>query len=170
MKILVVSDTHGYTDKFDVVLEKEQPVDMLIHCGDVERDEDYIRAAAGCPVCMVAGNNDWGSDLPQEIVTEIGKYRVFITHGHRYYVPFEMDRLKAAAKERNAQIVIFGHSHMPYLQEEDGITFLNPGSISKPRQVSFEPTYAIMKLDDRGNEIFPEKFSGSFLKKFEKNL
>lgn len=60
MKILVVSDTHGYTDKFDVVLEKEQPVDMLIHCGDVERDEDYIRAAAGCPVCMVAGNNDWG--------------------------------------------------------------------------------------------------------------
>ena len=30
MKILVVSDTHGYTDKFDVVLEKEQPVDMLV--------------------------------------------------------------------------------------------------------------------------------------------
>ena len=157
MKILVVSDTHGYTDKFDVVLEKEQPVDMLIHCGDVERDEDYIRAAAGCPVCMVAGNNDWGSDLQQEIVTEIGKYRVFITHGHRYYVPFEMDRLKAAAKERNAQIVIFGHSHMPYLQEEDGITFLNPGSISKPRQVSFEPTYAIMKLDDRGEMKFLQK-------------
>ena len=130
---------------------------MLIHCGDVERDEDYIRAAAGCPVCMVAGNNDWGSDLPQEIVTEIGKYRVFITHGHRYYVPFEMDRLKAAAKERNAQIVIFGHSHMPYLQEEDGITFLNPGSISKPRQVSFEPTYAIMKLDDRGEMKFFQK-------------
>lgn len=157
MKILVVSDTHGYTDKFDVVLEKEQPVDMLIHCGDVERDEDYIRAAAGCPVCMVAGNNDWGSDLPQEIVTEIGKYRVFITHGHRYYVPFEMDRLKAAAKERKAQIVIFGHSHMPYLQEEDGITFLNTGSISKPRQVSFEPTYAIMKLDDRGEMKFFQK-------------
>ena len=130
---------------------------MLIHCGDVERDEDYIRAAAGCPVCMVAGNNDWGSDLPQEIVTEIGKYRVFITHGHRYYVPFEMDRLKAAAKERKAKIVIFGHSHMPYLQEEDGITFLNPGSISKPRQVSFEPTYAIMKLDDRGEMKFFQK-------------
>lgn len=165
MKILVVSDTHGYTDKFDVVLEKEQPVDMLIHCGDVERDEDYIRAAAGCPVCMVAGNNDWGSDLPQEIVTEIGKYRVFITHGHRYYVPFEMDRLKAAAKERNAKIVIFGHSHMPYLQEEDGITFLNPGSISKPRQVSFEPTYAIMKLDDRGEMKF---FQKSFRDLFEK--
>ena len=68
-----------------------------------------------------------------------------------------MDRLKAAAKERKAQIVIFGHSHMPYLQEEDGITFLNPGSISKPRQVSFEPTYAIMKLDDRGEMKFFQK-------------
>ena len=157
MKVLIVSDTHGREDNLEKALEKESPIDAMVHLGDVERSEDYIRILTDAPVYMVAGNNDWGSDLPQEIITEIGKYRVFITHGHRYYVPFEMDRLKAAAKERNAQIVIFGHSHMPYLQEEDGITFLNPGSISKPRQVSFEPTYAIMKLDDRGEMKFFQK-------------
>lgn len=42
MKILIISDTHGAHRNFDRVIEKEQPLDMLIHLGDVEGDEDYI--------------------------------------------------------------------------------------------------------------------------------
>ena len=44
MKILIISDTHGAHRNFDRVIEKEQPLDMLIHLGDVEGDEDYIPA------------------------------------------------------------------------------------------------------------------------------
>ena len=40
MKILIISDTHGAHRNFDRVIEKEQPLDMLIHLGDVEGDED----------------------------------------------------------------------------------------------------------------------------------
>ena len=36
MKILVVSDTHGYDEHLETAVMKEQPLDMLIHCGDVE--------------------------------------------------------------------------------------------------------------------------------------
>ena len=57
MKILIISDTHGSHKNFDRVIEKERPLDMLIHLGDVEGDEDYIPAVADCPVHMVRGNN-----------------------------------------------------------------------------------------------------------------
>ena len=72
MKILIISDTHGAHRNFDRVIEKEQPLDMLIHLGDVEGDEDYIPAVADCPVHMVRGNNDFFSDLPGEEEFMIG--------------------------------------------------------------------------------------------------
>ena len=53
MKILVVSDTHGRDGNLREVLEKVKPVDMLVHCGDVEGSEDYIEAMAECPVHIV---------------------------------------------------------------------------------------------------------------------
>ena len=84
MKILVVSDTHGKDRALEYVLKKTGKPDMLIHCGDVEGSEDYIRALADCPVHMVAGNNDFFSDLDREEEFFIGNYRVWLTHGHNY--------------------------------------------------------------------------------------
>ena len=78
MKILIISDTHGAHRNFDRVIEKEQPLDMLIHLGDVEGDEDYIPAVADCPVHMVRGNNDFFSDLPGEEEFMIGGYHIWI--------------------------------------------------------------------------------------------
>lgn len=63
MKILVVSDTHGHTKNLERVLEKVGDIDLFIHCGDLEGGEDYIRALVDVPCYMVAGNNDWFSDL-----------------------------------------------------------------------------------------------------------
>ena len=66
MKILIVSDTHGRDWGLEEAIEKEAPFDMLVHCGDVEGREFYVEAMAGCPCCIVAGNNDFFSDLPRE--------------------------------------------------------------------------------------------------------
>lgn len=65
MKLLIVSDTHGREENLKRVLEKTGPIDRLIHLGDVEGSEDYIRSLTEAPVSMVAGNNDWYSDLPR---------------------------------------------------------------------------------------------------------
>ena len=84
MKILIVSDTHGRHSNLDKVLEHEKDIDMLLHLGDVENGEDYIETITKCPVYMIAGNNDFFSYLPMEREIRIGKYKVFMTHGHGY--------------------------------------------------------------------------------------
>ena len=55
MRILVISDSHGRNDDIEGVLKQVGDIDMMIHCGDVERGDSYIREIAGCPVVMVAG-------------------------------------------------------------------------------------------------------------------
>ena len=66
MKILIVSDTHGRDEKLEAAVAVEQPFDYLIHCGDVEGREFFIEALAECPCTIVAGNNDFFSDLPRD--------------------------------------------------------------------------------------------------------
>ena len=80
MKILVVSDTHGRDGNLEKVLGNVKPVDALIHCGDVEGREDYISLAAGCPAYMVAGNNDFFSELDRELEIDLGGHRILVTH------------------------------------------------------------------------------------------
>lgn len=150
MKILIVSDTHGHEENLEIVLEKTGPIDRLIHLGDVEGQEDYIAAAADCPVHMVAGNNDFFSDLPREEEFMLGKHHVLITHGHYYGVSMETDRLKEEARARGADIVMYGHTHRPEIDEEENLTVLNPGSLSYPRQWGRKPSYIIMEMNQAG--------------------
>lgn len=58
MKILVVSDSHGYNTQLFNAMDSEKPIDMLIHCGDSGDLGDYINEIADCPVVMVRGNCD----------------------------------------------------------------------------------------------------------------
>ena len=150
MRILIVSDTHKAHGNLERALEKEGPLDMLIHLGDVEGKADYIEAVAGCPVHMVSGNNDFFSDLPWEEEFFIGDHHVFITHGHGYFVGMNEDRLKAEAMGRGADIVMYGHTHMPALTVEPDLITLNPGSISYPRQKGRKPSYILMEVDQDG--------------------
>lgn len=150
MKILIVSDTHGRESNLEKVLKKEEPIDRMIHLGDVEGGEDYIRSLTDAPVNMVAGNNDYYSDLPGEAVLELGDYRALITHGHYYYVSRGPERLMEIAMERGVDIVMYGHTHTPYLNQGPQLTVLNPGSLSLPRQEGRQPSYIVMEIDEEG--------------------
>ncbi len=81
MKILIVSDTHRSLKTLREVLEREEPIDMLIHLGDVERQMAEIRQMVDCPIHMIAGNNDFLCGLPNEEEFRIGKYQVFMPMG-----------------------------------------------------------------------------------------
>lgn len=150
MKILIVSDSHSRDGNLEEVIRKESPIDMLVHCGDVEGSENKIRQWAKCPVYMVAGNNDYFCDLSREVEFEVAGYKMLVTHGHYYYVSFGIDRLVDEARVRGIKVVCYGHTHRPLLEEVDGITVLNPGSISFPRQAGCKPSYAIMDIDREG--------------------
>jgi len=158
MRILIISDTHKRHKTLDQVLERIGRIDMLVHMGDTEGGEDYIEAAAGCEAHIISGNNDFFSDLDKEQEFMIGKYRVFITHGHRYGVTMGTARLAEEARARGADIVMYGHTHRPYLKIEDDLIVLSPGSISYPRQEGRRCSYIIMELDRNGGAHFTTNY------------
>lgn len=154
MKILIVSDTHRKNENYLKVLQLVGKLDMVIHLGDVEGSEYTIREAAGCPVEMIAGNNDFFSDLPSEKTLQIGRYRVMITHGHQYYIGMGNEMLKEEAIANGVDIVMYGHTHRPVIDISDDIIMLNPGSLSYPRQDDKKPSYIIMEIASAGEATF----------------
>lgn len=151
MKILVISDSHGRNDDVKGVIEQVKDFDILIHCGDIERGDDYIRALVDCPVYMVAGNNDYNLDLPMQEIIEVEGYRILITHGHYYYVNSGTGTLEAYCLEHGIQVAMFGHTHVPYIDIGEELTVLNPGSLSYPRQDGRKPTFLLMEIDRFGD-------------------
>lgn len=158
MKILIVSDTHRTHTTFAKAVEKEKPLDMLVHLGDVEGGEYYMDTLVDCPVHMIAGNNDFFSDLPREEEFFIGNYKVFATHGHRYMVTMGEERLKEEARRRGADVVMYGHTHVPALTVEPDLVTLNPGSISYPRQMGRVPSYIVMEILSDGKAEFEIRY------------
>ncbi len=154
MRILIVSDTHRKNDNYFRVLERLKPLDMVLHCGDVEGSEYALSESADCPVIMVSGNNDFFSELPRERELNIEKYKVWITHGHNYGVYMGPEMLKQEARARGVDVVMFGHTHRPYLEIEEDLITLNPGSLSYPRQDGRKPSYIIMEIDRHGEAHF----------------
>ena len=158
MKILIVSDTHGRLANLEEVLEREGKIDMLLHLGDLENEEYSIEAIAEWPCYMVAGNNDLFSYLPKEREVQIGKYKVWMTHGHQYYVSMGTSRLREAAKARGVDIALFGHTHKPCVDDSDSPILINPGSVSYPRQEGRKASYVVMEIDQEGNAQFHLKY------------
>ena len=150
MKVLIVSDTHGHMTNLRECVRRVSPIDMLIHCGDVEGQEEEIRTLASCETHIVSGNNDYFSRLPREDEFLIGAHKVFLTHGHNYGVSMGVDRIVDEAGARGADIVMFGHLHMPVVQKDGGIILVNPGSLTYPRQSNGLPSYIIMTVEDDG--------------------
>lgn len=149
-KILIVSDTHRKDLNLKYVIDKLAPIDMLIHLGDIEGSEDKIREWANCPTAIVLGNNDFFSVLDREKEILLGSKRALITHGHLYGVSLGVEQLRKEAISRGFDIVMFGHTHKPYLEIGDKVTMINPGSISYPRQNERKPSYMIVEIDNAG--------------------
>ena len=157
MKILIVSDTHKKNENYFKVLEMHHP-DMVIHCGDAEGSEYALSAAAKCPVYIVLGNNDFFSDLPREITLDIGPYKVWVTHGHHYYVSMGTEFIIEEARARGVDVVMYGHTHRPSIEYSAGIVALNPGSLSYPRQDGRRPSYIVMETDRFGEWHFDIRY------------
>ena len=147
MKVLICSDTHRKHENILQVLEQEGPFDRVIHCGDTEGGEGTISMAASCPCEIVMGNNDFFSQLPRERIFELGGKKVWVTHGHNYYVFLDTAIIRDEALAKGVDVVIFGHTHRP-LVEEGGVLCMNPGSISYPRQADHKPSYIVLNIDE----------------------
>ena len=158
MKVLIVSDTHRHNENFVKAVERTAPIDLVVHCGDIEGSEFFISQAAGCPVQMVAGNNDFFSELPGELTFKIGDLQVWVTHGHHYYVSMGTEFIIEEARARGVDVVMYGHTHRPSIEYRAGIVALNPGSLSYPRQDGRRPSYIVMETDRFGEWHFDIRY------------
>lgn len=139
MKIIVMSDSHK--DKETVKAVSLLSADAIFHCGDSELSYNDPLLSN---MYRVGGNCDRDSSFPKFIVEKVGEQTILAVHGHDHDVKRSMMPLYYSAKENNADVVLFGHSHLYGAEMKDGILFVNPGSSRQPRGGK-EATYAVVE-------------------------
>lgn len=130
MRILVVSDTHGNTKALCRAIEEQPTARTVIFLGDGLRDaEDAQTRYPDRTIYTVPGNCDFAVLDPKVREETLGGKRFFFTHGHIYDVKYGLYRLDLAARQYNADVALFGHTHQPYQEYADGLYLFNPGSL-----------------------------------------
>lgn len=143
-RIAVFSDTHGNTARCMQVIDSIKP-DIVVHAGDCEADARALIAEyPNIKFHCVCGNNDFSRSFPPYCLFEVDGKTVFVTHGHNYKVKYESSytTLFEQAKRVNADLCIFGHTHIPYSDFRENMRIINPGS------VRFGGTYAVCETEN----------------------
>jgi putative phosphoesterase len=156
----VLSDTHIFggagsrqlpEDVLDLIRRFE--VDLIVHGGDIVIQPVLDRLATVAPTIAVHGNNEplelWKA-LPERIVLSIGPHRIGVVHGHGGTTARSTAK---TAFDEPVELVIYGHSHIPMIEEVEGVTYFNPGSPTD-RRWSRHFGIGIITIDERG--IRPE--------------
>ena len=147
MKILVFSDSHGFTAKMIDAVNEIKP-DCVIFLGDIHSDCNVLsRYFPTLAICEVCGNNDWRCDVPLEKVVTYGGIKFFITHGHKYGVKSGLSLLSAAARRNGCEVALYGHTHICAQEDINGVLCVNPGS------VGFSDGYLLLEIKDGKLEI-----------------
>ena len=150
MRIIVLSDTHGDMRAIEKIFARNPSADLYLHLGDGERElDEMVLRYPEKDIRHVAGNCDFASLSPEMLVIGVQSHKLLAVHGHRHGVKYSIEILKKLAEDNGADIVLFGHSHVGLQHYEDGITFLNPGSASQPRDGN-PPTYGFVDITDAG--------------------
>jgi putative phosphoesterase len=137
----VISDTHNLLRP--EAMTSLENVDLIIHAGDVCNSGILEELQMIAPVVVVRGNNDkgaWANDIPIYKAVEIEEVFIYVIHDIK-----EMC-LYPAPNEIN--VVISGHSHQPFIREENNILYLNPGSAG-PRRFNLPVTIAKLNVNKK---------------------
>lgn len=143
MKILVFSDSHRSMSTMYDAIELHQP-DQVIHLGDLQSDaEELSYTYPRLPICVVPGNCDGWTTQPLKKQIRLAGRSILLSHGHLWGVKRGYDAAIADARASGADILLFGHTHVPLCRQlEDGLWMLNPGSSRS--------SYGLITTDDKG--------------------
>ena len=140
----ILSDNHS--DWPPHIAESLAGVDAIIHAGDIGPYKLVLDMEAIAPTTAVLGNTD--GDMP------INESAVVTLDGKKFFVQHIVDphRLQATLRERlkriEPDVVVFGHTHMPFCETLGGVLFLNPGSVTQPRG-DYRPSMVRLTIDHR---------------------
>jgi putative phosphoesterase len=103
---------------------------LIVHLGDGERDvENLVGMSDMVRVVQVRGNADFGSLSPSAVTELVEGKRVLCVHGYAQNVRYGASGLLDAARDANADLVLFGHTHEQRVDCVDGLWLLNPGCL-----------------------------------------
>ncbi|MHB8846427.1 MAG: metallophosphoesterase family protein [Nitrospirota bacterium] len=154
MKVGIISDTHvpGAAAALPgKVFELFTGVDLILHAGDIVSLSVLDELSVIAPVEAVAGNMD-GAELrlPAKKVLTLGKFTVGLIHGkYRIDVQKEMIRKDFGAVD----LIVYGHSHMPFWGRVGDVLFLNPGSPTDTRHAPYNSVALLTVGDTLSAEI-----------------
>lgn len=137
-KIGILSDTHGLLRP--EVAEALQGCEVILHGGDINRQQILDDLEKIAPVRVVRGNNDkeWAMHIPETLILEIFGIKIFMVHNKKF-IPKDLSDI---------DLVVYGHSHKYEDKRIGGTHFLNPGSCG-PRRFHQEITLAILYVDHK---------------------
>ena len=136
MKILVCSDSHGQKYNIKDAFDKELP-DAVFFLGDGLRDMDILEPSVTVAVVCVKGNCDmYEEDITRCIALKNKKF--LLTHGHYSGVKQGLWKLDLLAQEKEADIILYGHTHQVSEQKIDNRLYICPGSIRQGSYVILE--------------------------------
>ncbi|MFZ5444425.1 MAG: metallophosphoesterase family protein [Myxococcota bacterium] len=153
LRVGVVADTHSAPNEAGLAHLAALKPDLLLHAGDIGALGVIDRLRQLAPVHAVRGNID-GRELPDVVVLTLEEpdgarvLTVMLTHiavvGPRIR-PDAARRARAAG----ASLIVCGHSHVPFLTQERGLTLFNPGSIG-PRRFRLPVLFGVMEIGPTG--------------------
>lgn len=140
MRIGVISDTHG-------LLRPEaatalQGCERIIHAGDIGKPEVLEGLRALAPLDVIRGNVDsgeWAAAIPERLDLQIGGLRIHIIH--------DVKTMQIDPVAEGVDVVIAGHSHLPKIEQVDGVLYLNPGSAGR-RRFTLPISLALLDIED----------------------
>lgn len=150
MIFAVVSDSHGEIKNVGrlAVRLNRAGIKTALHLGDDYQDAGAL-LAAGLEVLRVPGvYSEYyrKPDIPNRLVTELSGLKIMLTHSdqpHENDLPEDRDPAELAAEEK-PDLVFFGHSHLPVIEERDGVVWVNPGHLKAEDKKGSPPSYALV--------------------------
>jgi putative phosphoesterase len=126
LRIGLISDTHGLLRP--AAMEFLRGCDRIVHGGDIHKPGVLEVLAQMSPVIAVRGNNDkgdWADDLPETELVRFEEKLVYVIH--------DISQIDIDPGTAQVDVVVFGHSHQPSIEERKGVLYINPGSAGPKR-------------------------------------
>lgn len=138
----LISDTHGLLRK--KVVDNLNDCNLIIHAGDIGKYEVIENLKKICSVEFIRGNCDKNKEIANEDrIIEIYNKRIYLIH--------DISKLNINLEEENIDIVIYGHSHKSNIYDDNGILYINPGSVGPKR---FKLPISMAKLKILEDELY----------------
>ncbi|MBI2251173.1 MAG: YfcE family phosphodiesterase [Armatimonadetes bacterium] len=157
MKLGIISDTHKNLDYLKKVIQifKDERIDLFIHLGDDYSDlKDYDDFIKLVKIPGVYDPEYKDSNIPHREILKIEEIKILLTHSpesHENDFPADLDPLELAKKE-NINLILYGHTHIPAIQEKENLLWVNPGHLKIEDKKGYPPTYSIIDISGRSIE------------------